>query len=426
MIQGAYSFKNELAMMRKRPSIENMPPSKQKSTSKSTLPASSRKPRQRSIIIALDWYDERIVRGIYNYAKEQSWHISPYLASGRFVPHGWPGDGAITCYGPETSSYIDYLNMPVVDISYLDMPRQVPRVRVDNDAICELAAEHFISRGYKFFAYYAWHDVPVNALRHDHFKQHLINRGVPEEHIFAIQQSKGSLIGDWESHQTDIIDQVNKLPRPLAVFAGQDNLGATLIEMCVRAGIHVPEEVAVLGVDNTELICEGSPVPLSSVRTRLTALGYKAAEQLDRLMNQEISTKADPVFVPPHGIVSRQSTDVLAIEHPAVATAVRYIKQHFGEPITIEDIIEYTGLSKRGLEKAFEKHLGRTPASELRRIRLDEAKRLLTETTDKIDSIALDCGYSNSSNLSCAFRRDTNMSPRSYRLKYSKAETTSD
>lgn len=391
-------------------------------TAKNTQPLKAVEKRQRSIIIALDWYDERIVRGIYNFAKEQNWHISPYLTSGRFVPHGWPGDGAITCYGHETASYIDFLNMPVVDISYIDMPRQVPRVRVDNDAICKLAAEHFISRGYKFFAYYAWHDVPVNKLRHDYFREHLLANGIPEESIFAIKQSEGKLLGDWESHQSDILEQVNRMPRPLAVFAGQDNLGASLIEMCVRAGIHVPEEVAVLGVDNTELICEGSPVPLSSVRTRLTDLGYHAASQLHRLMEKEINNKVEPILIPPHGIISRQSSDVLAIEHPAVATAVRYIKQHYGEPITIEDIIEYTGLSKRGLEKAFEKHLGRTPASELRRIRLDEAKRLLTETKDKVDSIALDCGYSNSSNLSCAFRRDTKMSPRAYRLKYSKAE----
>jgi LacI family transcriptional regulator len=155
----------------------------------------------------------------------------------------------------------------------------------------------------------------------------------------------------------------------------------------------------------------------------LREVGYQAARQLDRLMNKEINNKVDPILVAPHDIVSRQSTDVLAVEHPAVATALRYIKQHYGEPITIEDIIEFTGLSKRGLEKAFEKHLGRTPASELRRVRLDQAKRLLTETFDKIDSIALDCGYSNSSNLSCAFRRDTDMSPRAYRLKYNKAET---
>ena len=262
--------------MRIRPLNANMPLEKSIKSSKNTLKPKPKKPRQRSIIIALDWYDERIVRGIYNYAREQNWHISPYLASGNFVPHGWPGDGAITCYGPETADYIDALNMPVVDVSYLDMPRQVPRVRVDNDAICELAAEHFISRGYKFFAFYEWQDVPVNSLRHEAFKQQLLEKGISAENIFVIKQSPPENLGDWETHQSDIIDQVNRLPRPLAVFAGQDNLGASLIEMCVRAGIHVPEEIAILGVDNTELICESSPVPLSSVRTRLKEVGYQA------------------------------------------------------------------------------------------------------------------------------------------------------
>jgi LacI family transcriptional regulator len=300
----------------------------------------------------------------------------------------------------------------------------VPRVRVDNDAICKLAAEHFISRGYKFFAFYEWKDIPVNSLRHDAFKKQLLREGIPEGNIFVIKQSPSENIGDWETHQSDTIDQVNRLPRPLAVFAGQDNLGASLIEMCVRAGIHVPEEIAILGVDNTELICESSLVPLSSVRTRLTEVGYQAARQLDLLMKEEINNKVPPILVESNGIVSRQSTDILAVEHPAVATALRYIKQHYSESITIEDIIEFTGLSKRGLEKAFERHLGRTPASELRRVRLDQAKRLLTETLDKIESIAFDCGYSNSSNLSCAFRRDTGMSPRAYRLKYKKGETT--
>ena len=298
-----------------------------RSTERSNKPSGIevKKSRQRSIIIALDWYDERIVRGIYNYAREQNWHISPFLASGNFVPHGWPGDGAITCYGPETADYIDALNMPVVDISYLDMPRQVPRVRVDNDAICKLAAEHFISRGYKFFAFYEWKDIPVNSLRHDAFKKQLLRGGVPEGNIFVIKQSPSENIGDWETHQSDTIDQVNRLPRPLAVFAGQDNLGASLIEMCVRAGIHVPEEIAILGVDNTELICESSPVPLSSVRTRLTEVGYQAAHQLDLLMKGEINNKVPPILVESNGIVSRQSTDILAVEHPAVATALRYI-----------------------------------------------------------------------------------------------------
>ncbi len=383
--------------------------------------ASKTKPRssQPSIVVAMDWYDERVLRGIFRYVREQSWHMSPYMANGRFTPQGWPGDGAITCCAPGFEDLIKSLKMPIVDISYVDMPKTVPRVRVDNDAICQIAADHFLDRGYRYFAYYSWEDVPVNILRRDSFFSYLRNRGIPKDHIFEIKQSSKDLLTKWSSHRKDILNQLNQFPRPLAVFAGQDNLGTSLIEICARAGIHVPEEIAILGVDNTVLLCESALVPLSSIRTRLEELGYQAARQLDRLIKREINNKEPPVLIAPQGIIRRQSSDVLAVEHPAVFKALRYIKAHYGEPITIDDIVDHVGLSKRGLEKAFEKHLGRTPASELRRIRLDKAKRLLTQTNDKIESIALECGYSNGSNLSCAFRRDTQLSPRAYRLKFS-------
>ena len=380
------------------------------------------KSSQPSIIVAMDWYDERVLRGIFRYSREHSWHLSPFMANGRFTPNGWPGDGAITCCAPGFEDLIKSLRMPIVDISYIDMPNRIPRVGVDNTAICKMAVDHFLNRGYKFFAYYSWEDVPVNILRRDAYFADLRSRGIPREQIFEIKQSARKVLTQWKSHQKDILDQLNNIPRPLSVFTGQDNLAASLIEICTRAGIHVPEEVAVLGVDNIDLLCESSPVPLSSVRTRLEKVGYQAAHQLNRLMKKEINNNAAPTLIAPHAIVSRQSTDILAVDHPAVFIALRYIKAHFGEPITIEDIAAHTGLSKRGLEKAFEQHLTRTPASELRRVRLDKAKRLLTETNDKIESIALDCGYSNSSNLSCAFRRDSKMSPREYRVKFSQNE----
>lgn len=390
----------------------------------SIFKAAKPKRNQPSIIVAMDWYDERVLRGIFRYAREHAWHLSPYMANGRFTPHGWPGDGAITCCAPGFEDLIKSLRMPIVDISYVEMPKSIPRVGVDNVAICQMAADHFLNRGYRFFAYYFWEDVPVNILRRDAYFAYLRTRGIPKDQIFEIKQSSRELLTKWKSHQKDILNQLDRIPRPVAVFTGQDNLGASLIEICTRAGIHIPEEVAVLGVDNTDLLCDSAPVPLSSVRTRLEELGYQAAHQLDRLMKKEINNRATPALIAPHGIVSRQSTDVLAVDHPAVFAALRYIKAHFAEPITIESVVEYAGLSKRGLEKAFEQHLGRTPASELRRVRLDKAKRLLTETNDKIESIALDCGYSNSSNLSCAFRRDTKMSPREYRLKFGQHKTS--
>ncbi|MEX0331895.1 MAG: substrate-binding domain-containing protein [Puniceicoccaceae bacterium] len=382
------------------------------------IPSERAELSQPSIILAFDWFDERLYRGVFNYAKEAGWHMSPYMISDRFIPKGWPGDGAITCYGPSLKEFIDHLDIPTVDVTIEDMPRKVPQVVVDNEQIGELAAEHFHSRGYTHYAYYAWAEVTVNKVRRESFFKGLIKRGVSPEHLYEIKQSPPEMIGDWHKHEADIFQKISDLPRPLAVFAGQDNLGATLIEICVRNGIHVPEEVAVLGVDNIELLCESAVVPLSSIRTNLTEVGYQAAQQLDRLMRGEITSEEPLKRIPPHSVVRRQSTDSLAVTHPAVVNAIRFIRENFGQPITIEDICEYTGLSKRGLEKAFHKHLSRSPASELRRLRIQNAKRLLTETDDKVEYIALCCGYSNSSNLSCAFKKDTHMSPREYRQKY--------
>ncbi len=371
-----------------------------------------------TILLAFHWYDRRVYKGIVRYATEHEWHLSPYLFSGHFVPHGWPADGAITCYGKPLCKFIEGLDMPKVDVTVSKMEKPVPRVTVDNEAISQMAARHFLERGFKHFAFYRWPTIEVNTLRKNAFFKALQDAGIPEENLHEIQQSPGHLLGQWELHQNRILRQLDKLPRPLAVFTGQDNLGATLIEICSREGIHVPEEVSILGVDDIEMLCDCLAVPLSSIDTNLEKMGYAAAHQLDRLMKKEITDQETPILIPPKEIISRQSTDALAVPHTAVVQALKFIKEHFHEPITLEDIGTHAGMSKRGMEKAFLKHLGFSPATELRRIRLDNAKQLLTETDDKISAIAYDCGYSNSSNLSFAFNRETGMSPRTYRNRY--------
>jgi len=371
-----------------------------------------------TILLAFHWYDRRVFKGIVRYATEHQWHLSPYLFSGHFIPHGWPADGAITCYGKPLCKFIDSLDMPKVDVTIQNMAAPTPRVTVDDDAISKMAAKHFLERGFKHFVFYSWPAVEVNTLRKEAFFRALTRLGVPEEHLHELHQSPDRMLGQWEQHQERIYRQLEKLPRPLAVFTGQDNLGATLIEICSRKGISVPEEISVLGVDDIELLCDCLTVPLSSINTNLEKMGYTAAQQLDRLMAGEITNEEPPVLIEPKEVILRQSTDALAIPHPAVVSALQFIKEHFSEPITLENIGEYAGMSKRGMEKAFLKHLGTSPATELRRIRLDNAKQLLTGTNDKISSIAYDCGYSNSSNLSFAFNRETGMSPRAYRNRY--------
>jgi len=371
-----------------------------------------------NILLAFDWYDRRVYRGIVQFAREHDWHISPYFFSDRAIPRGWQGDGAITCYGQTLGKFILSLDMPRVDVSVIETPVPIPRVITDNEAVGVLAAEHFLERGFRHFAYYDWPDVHVNQIRKRTFFDAIQDADIPTSQCHVIRQVPGRMLHDWEAHQESLLGQLAEIPRPLAVFTGQDNLGATLIETCVNNGIHVPEEIAVLGVDDIEFLCDCLAVPLSSIDTQLEKLGHAAAQQLHRLMEGDVSPDAPPVLIPPGDVVCRQSTDILAVPHPAVVRARQFIKTAFGNPLTLEDIAASAGMSKRGLEKAFRRHLGRTPAVELRRIRVDNAKRMLTETDEKIDTIARGCGYSNSSNLSFALNRETGMSPRAYRKEF--------
>ena len=151
-----------------------------------TIPSKHARISQPSIILAFDWFDERLYRGIFNYAKMKGWHMSSYMISDRFIPRGWPGDGAITCYGPILRDFIDHLDMPIVDITIEEMSRKAPRVVVDNRKIGEMAADHFHSRGYLNYAYYSWAEVTVNTVRREAFFHSLLERGVPRENLFEI------------------------------------------------------------------------------------------------------------------------------------------------------------------------------------------------------------------------------------------------
>lgn len=372
----------------------------------------------KTILVALDWYDNRIYKGIAKYCAENDWHLSPYLFSDRNIPENWTGDGVITCFGPTLSEFIQSLDMPKVDITLSDIPQDIPRVVVDNDQIGRCAAKHFLKKGFKSFGYFSWEDVKVDQIRKKAFMETLRAANVSDDSIYIIKQSANEVIHNWELYVKVIQDQLKDLPRPIGIFTGQDNLGVSMIEACVRAGISVPEEIAVLGVDNIDLLCECSMVPLSSVDTNLMELGYAAAEQLGKLFTGEITNQEPVRTIPIRGVIDRRSTEMLAVEHPKVAKALELMRSEFKSGLVLEDVYEYSGLSKRGLEKAFKRYLNDSPASILRKIRLDYAKNCLSQTDVKIEAIAVECGYSNSSNLSHAFKREIGISPQEYRNEF--------
>jgi LacI family transcriptional regulator len=205
------------------------------------------------------------------------------------------------------------------------------------------------------------------------------------------------------------------LPRPLAVFAITDDLAADIVSAAALVGLRVPEDVAVLGVQNDELICESLPVSLSSIDNNLEAVGYQAASLLHRHLVHGEPLPDNPVLIAPIGVVERRSTDIFAVRHPDVQMALRFIKQNFRKPIQTEAIVAATSLSQRALYTAFRQVLGLTIHDQVVRERIDLAKRLLLKTDASIESIAADVGFGETRTMYTHFKRDTGAGPKEWR-----------
>ncbi len=220
--------------------------------------------------------------------------------------------------------------------------------------------------------------------------------------------------GDLGSLTDAIAAWLRDLPKPVGILAQNDLKGRDVLYVCRTAALRVPEDVAVIGVDDDEVLCHLTPPPLSSVRQDSERIGYEAARMLDALMRGEADTPTD-VALPPLGLVTRQSSDIYAIEDRDVVTALRLMRDQLSEGIDIRDVLEHVPVSRRWLEKQFQRYLGRTPAEELRRLRIERAKTRLVDSTMSMLEISLNCGFSSQATFSVSFKREVGMSPATYR-----------
>jgi LacI family transcriptional regulator len=200
-------------------------------------------------------------------------------------------------------------------------------------------------------------------------------------------------------------------------MAAYDYRGQQVLDACLRLAIAVPDEVAVIGVDNDELLCELSHPPMSSVIPNTHRTGYEAADLLDRMMNGH-RAPSETYLIAPLGITTRQSTDVLAIEDRNVARAVAYIRSHACKRIAVDDVLRAVPQARRLLERRFKKLLGRTPHEEILRVQLDRVKALLAQTDLPLSEIAERCGFTHVEYLSVVFRKKAGLPPSQYRAKH--------
>ena len=217
--------------------------------------------------------------------------------------------------------------------------------------------------------------------------------------------------GAWRQHW--LAKTLVRLPKPCGLVV-VDDWAPTLVRVCEQAEVTIPEELAILGLYNHRDACEYASIPISAVDADFERIAYEGSRLLDRLMRGGRVPKK-PIFVAPRGVVVRQSTDVLAVEHGEVAVGLRFIWDHFREPIQVAEVVAATNMSYRGLSLAFEKHLGRTIGMEITRKRIEEARRLLGETNLKTWQIAQQSGFSGLEHLSRSFKRLVGQPPSLYR-----------
>lgn len=361
-------------------------------------------------------YGRGLLQGIAKYNREhRGW--STY-----FQPHGltdpppdwlrnWKGDGILARINDrQTAKFVARTKVPVVNLrgTLLDLP--FPLVTIDSDAIGLVAAEYLLDLGLVHFAVCGKTPGVNPALdeRQATFVERIGEAGYPCPAFPAAKKN------DWEAEQARLVEWLRALPRPVGIMACNDERGLQVLDACRRAGLAVPDEVAVLGVDNDEPLCDLSIPPMSSVHVNAEGIGYQAAALLDRMMSG--GAPAEPVVrVPPRGVVARRSTDILACEDDEVSRAVRYIRERACRGLQVVDVLTHVGMSRASLQERMKRVIGRTIHQEIQRVRLTRVKQGLVDPTMTIKQVARDSGFSSVQYMTRLFHAVTGETPAQYR-----------
>jgi len=372
---------------------------------------------QRNILVLMEWYDHGIRQGIGRYALEHNWHLT--VDERARVPRGWEGDGILTVFHRrrEIVAYLRRQRVPIVDMGLYHPEIALPRVVGDHTRIGALAAEHFADRGFRQTAWFSTAFSPIDSLRLKGFRAQCtsLEQSAPIEWVWE-REASGSR-DDWKKMRDWLGRCLLHAPKPIAVFAHNDYDAACVEDVCRLKGIAVPDDVAILGVDNNELVCLNQPVPLSSISHDLTRVGYEGAALLSRLIDG-LEPPKGPILIPPADIALRQSTDLTAVNIPTVRLAMNFLTNNIGNSFGIENVAAAAHVSRSTLNRLFIRHVGRTVHAEVCRSRLACAKRLLLRSDRSIAEIARLCGFCHAQHLHNAFRRAEGLTPSVFRIKY--------
>lgn len=366
-------------------------------------------------------YGRGVLRGIRRYvADHQSWSILwKQLDIITPLPRdlaNWEIDGLISrSTDPEMAEQLQSARFPVVDLTDRHKDFGLNHIWTDNQAVGQIAAEHLIERRFRHFAFVGYEKERWCIDRCNSFQEELAQHGFTC-HTYL----KGDLnlshepLPDQRDH---LAEWLKSLPQPVGIMACHDVRGHQILDVLSELEISVPENAAVIGCDDDELRCQFTSPPMSSVRPNSDLIGYRSAFLLDELMAKRQQSPLPTEYIAPLGITIRHSSDILAIEDQDIAMAVKLIREHALEGITVKDILTQVPVSRSYLERGMRRFLKRSPQAEIRNIQLKRVRQLLSETEFPLSEIAHQCGFQHPEYMSVVFKRELGETPGQYRKR---------
>jgi len=373
-------------------------------------------------------YGRGILRGVASFLHGHAdWSVYLQSRSPEDPPppwlEGWDGHGVIArVESRELEGAIRATGLPSIDVrGALDL--EMPLVETNEHSTCRMAFEHLRSRGYRQLAFCGFEGANYSERRLRYFRELAASAGLKfQSYESPLPGRSGSQFLLSSREQMALLSGrsltrwLHDLPKPVGLFACNDVCGQQVLNACREAGLAVPEQIAVLGVDNDTVHCDLSEPPLSSIQLNTLKIGQVAASLLDGMMDKGVRPPAK-TFVDALGVVVRQSTDMVAVDDAVVAKAVRFIRQNSSQLLTVDDVVQAVAVSRRQLERRFQHHLQRTPKDEIQRVRIRRIKDLLTSTDLSLGEIAAKMGFDHPEYLSTVFKKEVGKTPMAFRAE---------
>jgi LacI family transcriptional regulator len=376
-------------------------------------------------------YGRGCLQGIAAYVRLRGpWsciHLERGLAEG--VP-AWmerlPADGVIArIENAALVKFLQHRRLPTVDLRGRFNIPGFATFDSDHGAIVRLAVDHFLGRGFRHIAFCGFAGLDFSDRRRDalilRLAKHQLVPLIYEVTDISHGASTVTLESAGSRHLKELATWLKRLPKPVGILACNDNRGRQVLDACAAAGLAVPEQVAVVGVDNDEVLCDLADPPLSSIQPDAVRIGFEGAAALDRMIRSGKPAPRRVRSISPRQLVVRRSSDVLAVDDPVVSAALKIIHREACAGLNVEKLLDQMTISRATLERRFERFLGRSPKDEILRLRLSRVSELLSDSEDTLAQIADATGFCSVAHLSVAFKHATSLSPGEFRRRHQSA-----